>query len=118
MSETKCITFDKAAQDALPEHIKTKMHADKMVAKAIEFCQRIAERRRIRKKYRMTDEELRGIIDASKGFPCIMCGVDLGESPQERANNAWKVLAKKYHFRWDSAGGAGTDPHEFYALPE
>ncbi len=25
----KCITFDKAAQDALPEHIKAKMRADR-----------------------------------------------------------------------------------------
>jgi hypothetical protein len=25
--KVKCITFDKAAQDALPEHIKTKMKA-------------------------------------------------------------------------------------------
>lgn len=29
MEKTKCITFDKAAQDALPEHIKAKMIADR-----------------------------------------------------------------------------------------
>lgn len=29
MDKTKCITFDKAAQDALPEHIKAKMKADR-----------------------------------------------------------------------------------------
>ena len=28
MDKIKCITFDKAAQDALPEHIKVKMKAD------------------------------------------------------------------------------------------
>lgn len=29
MDKIKCITFDKAAQDALPEHIKAKMKADR-----------------------------------------------------------------------------------------
>jgi len=29
MSEIKCISFDQAAQDALPEHIKAKMKADR-----------------------------------------------------------------------------------------
>ena len=43
MDKTKCITFDKAAQDALPEEIKAKMKADRTTAKAIKFCQRIAK---------------------------------------------------------------------------
>lgn len=29
MNKTKCITFDKAAQDALPDHIKAKMKRDR-----------------------------------------------------------------------------------------
>lgn len=29
MEKVKCITFDKEAQNALPEHIKTKMQAHK-----------------------------------------------------------------------------------------
>lgn len=29
MNRTKCITFDKDAQNALPEHIKEKMKADR-----------------------------------------------------------------------------------------
>ncbi|GEM_PF-3131743 len=33
MEKTKCITFDKAAQDALPEHIKDKMKADRAKAR-------------------------------------------------------------------------------------
>lgn len=43
MNKTKCITFDKAAQDALPKHIKDKMKADRTIAKAIKFCQKIAK---------------------------------------------------------------------------
>ena len=43
MDKTKCITFDKAAQNALPEHIKDKMKADRTIAKAIRFCQKIAK---------------------------------------------------------------------------
>ena len=45
MNKTKCITFDKAAQDALPEHIKDKMKADRTIAKAIKLCQKIAKNR-------------------------------------------------------------------------
>ena len=33
MKQTKCITFDKATQDALAEHIKAKMKADREKAK-------------------------------------------------------------------------------------
>lgn len=29
MNQIKCITFDRAVQDALPEHIKAKMKADR-----------------------------------------------------------------------------------------
>ncbi len=42
MKKTNCITFDKEAQDAIPEQIKEKMKADRTVAKALRFCQRIA----------------------------------------------------------------------------
>lgn len=34
MNQTKCITFDKAAQNALPEHIKAKMKSDRENARA------------------------------------------------------------------------------------
>lgn len=36
----KCITFDKAAQDALPDHIKAKMKADRLNARCDRFCQK------------------------------------------------------------------------------
>ena len=34
MDKTKCITFDPAAQEALPDHIKAKMKADRDRARA------------------------------------------------------------------------------------
>lgn len=34
MDKTKCITFDPAAQNALPEHLKAKMKADRDMARA------------------------------------------------------------------------------------
>jgi len=43
MNKIKCITFDKEAQDALPEHIKAKMKADRIAARAISFCERVAK---------------------------------------------------------------------------
>lgn len=39
MGKIKCITFDKIAQDALPEHIKAKMKADREKAR-LDACQR------------------------------------------------------------------------------
>lgn len=35
MDKTRCITFDPAAQEALPDHIKAKMKADRDSARAI-----------------------------------------------------------------------------------
>ena len=37
MNRIKCITFDKSAQDALPEHIKVKMKADRAKLKEIKI---------------------------------------------------------------------------------
>ena len=70
------------------------------------------------KKYRITEEELKILMEACKGFPVIMCGVDLGQSPQERVNNAWKALGKKYGFKWYTARSAETVPCEFIAEAE
>lgn len=37
MKKIKCITFDKAAQDVLPEYIKAKMKADRNKARRKEY---------------------------------------------------------------------------------
>lgn len=60
MDKTKCITFDKAAQDALPEHIKAKMKADREAA-------------RLRKRDRCGD------CDAF--CECRMIGVEANDDP-------------------------------------
>lgn len=45
MNQTKCITFAKAEQDALPEHIKAKMKADPKNTKEYKaFIQDMKER--------------------------------------------------------------------------
>lgn len=38
LNRRKCITFDKAAQDVLPEHIKEKMKADRETARKRDLC--------------------------------------------------------------------------------
>jgi hypothetical protein len=43
MEQVKCITFDKNAQDALPEHIKAKMKADREKAREKECLRRLNE---------------------------------------------------------------------------
>ena len=40
MERIRCITFDKEAQDALPEHIKAKMKANMDKSKNESFCQK------------------------------------------------------------------------------
>ena len=40
MDRIKCITFDKKAQEALPEHIKAKMKANMNKSKIEGFCQK------------------------------------------------------------------------------
>jgi hypothetical protein len=41
----RCITFDKNAQDALPQHIKDKMKADREKAREEDFLRKIKEGR-------------------------------------------------------------------------
>lgn len=42
MKKTKCFTSDKEARLALIEQVKEKRKADRTVAKALRFCQRIS----------------------------------------------------------------------------
>lgn len=43
MKGTKCITLDEEGKTRFPKKIKEKMKADRTVAKALRFCQRIAQ---------------------------------------------------------------------------
>lgn len=68
------------------------------------------------KHYQMTEEELKVLLSACKSSPCMLVGdVNLGKSAQENANDAWKSLANKYKFKWNTARPDGNDPTKFIA---
>ena len=67
----------------------------------------------MKRQYRLTAEDLKTILHAGKPTPVMFLsgGVPMFSSPQENANSAWKEIAPKYGFEWDSAEDAGTgDP--------
>lgn len=66
--------------------------------------------------FRLTDEELESILNASKPTTYIIIGGHAPASPQENANAAWKVVAAKHGFVWDTAEPANTgDQHDLLA---
>jgi len=74
----------------------------------------------MKRQYRLSEEELRGIIEASRSTPVMYLsgGVPMYDSPQQNANRAWKVVAQNHGFIWDSAESAGTgDNHDVLAEP-
>jgi hypothetical protein len=72
----------------------------------------------VKRKYRLTDEELESILNASKPETYIIVGGHAPASPQENANAAWKSVAANHGFIWDSAEAAGTgDNHDLLAEP-
>lgn len=72
----------------------------------------------MKQKYRLSDEELNQVLNASKPVTYIVIGGIPPSSPQENANAVWKSLASKHSFVWDSCEDAGTgDQHDFLAEP-
>jgi hypothetical protein len=51
-----------------------------------------------RTDYEMSEEALAIIIKASRPVPVMMIGYHTPDSPQERANRAWKELGNKMGF--------------------
>jgi hypothetical protein len=66
--------------------------------------------------FRLTDEELESILNASKPVPYMIIGGHVPASPQENANAAWEIVAAKHGFVWDTAESANTgDQHDVLA---
>lgn len=58
----------------------------------------------MKRAFQMTDEELKDMIAISQDKTPVMKIGDYwsGMDKQERANQFWKTLAKKYGFVWDT----------------
>lgn len=53
-------------------------------------------------QYELTEEEYKTLMDACKPVPYIVVGGVSPPSPQENANRAWKALAEKRGFKWNT----------------
>ena len=53
----------------------------------------------MRKEFKLTEDELKEILDASKPVPYMVFGGRGPMSPQEKANMVWHSLAEKYGFK-------------------
>ena len=67
----------------------------------------------------MTEQDLKKILDACKPVPIIMSHVGGGyDSPQERANQAWKELGDRMGFDFMTVEPCGKGNRFFTALPK
>jgi len=72
----------------------------------------------MRKNYEMSQEDLDTLLNACKYAPLIMLQCGMPPSPQERANNAWKAIGKKYHCDYLTIKPTGNGDRFFSAEPE
>lgn len=58
----------------------------------------------MKKEYQLTEQDLKDFFEATKPMPVMYMtyGEPFFRSPQERANDEWKRLGKKYGFKWDT----------------
>lgn len=68
------------------------------------------------KTYRLTDEELASLLDASKPVPYMIIGGLPPTSAREHAMRLWRHVADRVGCEVDSIADAGTgDMHDFKA---
>lgn len=70
------------------------------------------------KTYRLTDEELKQIMDASKPVPYMVIGGVPPSSPRDNAMAVWRRVAARVGCEVDSISPGDTgDNHDFKAEP-
>lgn len=70
------------------------------------------------KNYRLSDEDLEQLLNASKPVPYMVFGGHPPSSPYDNAMRVWDVLAEKYGVVRSTIDNAGTgDMHDFIAEP-
>ena len=59
----------------------------------------------MRKEFELTQDDLDSVLKASEPTPVMYLsgGQSMFSTPQENANRAWKKLAEKHGFIWDTA---------------
>lgn len=56
----------------------------------------------MRKEFKMTDDQLKKLMDACKPVPYMVFGGIAPRSPQENANDAWEALGKELGFDYNT----------------
>ena len=69
----------------------------------------------MRKKYTLTDEQRKAILEASRPVPLIMLQCGMPPSPQENANRAWEELGKELGFEYMTVRPVEGSQKEFTA---
>lgn len=74
----------------------------------------------MKKEYQLTEQDLNDFFEATKPMPVMYMpgGEPFFRSPQERTNDEWKRLGKKYGFKWDTVGPAPGKSQEFILAEE
>ncbi len=68
------------------------------------------------KEFKMSDTQLKVILNACKPVPYIAISGVEPSSPQKHANSAWQQLANEMGFVWDTVNPIpGKSQHYFYA---
>jgi hypothetical protein len=69
-------------------------------------------------EFKLTDNQLKKILDASKPTLCIMVGGIVPPTPQDNANAAWRSLGDELGFDYLTVRPVpGKDEHYFTATP-
>ncbi len=70
----------------------------------------------MRKEFKLTDEQLDKVLDASKPVKLIALQTGMPRSPQENANSAWKALGEEMGFQFMTVQPVPSkDDHYFTA---
>jgi hypothetical protein len=71
-----------------------------------------------RREFMMTADDMAKIMEASKPVPYLVMGGREPESPQDRANRAWRDLGERLGFQYMTARPSESgDPLRFTAEP-
>ncbi len=71
-----------------------------------------------RREYEMSEDDLKAILEASKPVPYMVFGGMEPRSPQQNANAAWRELADRLGFQWETVMPSKGGQRFFSAVPE
>lgn len=71
----------------------------------------------MKKRFEMSENQLKTMMKAFQPVPYIVVGGYSPRSPQENANDAWKLLGEEMGFIWDTVEPSNEGDRIFFAEP-